>query len=298
MRQRILVLMLCAALCAGCKTDALYETEDVRLDMKIARTSCGFVEAKFSTDKDAYYYVSIEKVREGVDPMSIENQFKTLALDYAYKEYINWRFEHLYNGEEHIAEFSSHSLQYGDQDKFFTDLDPDSDYWVFGFVVDPNTNKPCGDLVLETVHTTGSTTVKTRFEYRVNDVWDYVYPLDEKGELCFYIPWVGETVDSLKLAGLDFRAPGQYFIDRFETLRREDSATIFYGMYAHKNDGVGDGTSTTLLEDGHTYYTAIASFDGPLVMEGEFRNYAIYKFTWHPGMQRRFGADDDTLGAW
>ena len=38
MRQRILVLMLCAALCAGCKTDALYETEDVRLDMKIART--------------------------------------------------------------------------------------------------------------------------------------------------------------------------------------------------------------------------------------------------------------------
>ena len=140
--------MILAALFAGCRTDALYETEDVRLDLKIARTSCGFVEAKFSTDKDAYYYVSIEKVREGVDPMSIENQFKTLALDYAYKEYINWRFEHLYNGEEHIAEFSSHSLQYGDQDKFFTDLDPDSDYSVLCFVVDPNTNKPCGDLVL------------------------------------------------------------------------------------------------------------------------------------------------------
>ena len=80
MRQRILALMILAALFAGCRTDALYETEDVRLDMKIARTSCGFVEAKFSTDKDAYYYVSIEKVREGVDPMSIQNQFKTLLL--------------------------------------------------------------------------------------------------------------------------------------------------------------------------------------------------------------------------
>ena len=81
-------------------------------------------------------------------------------------------------------------------------------------------------------------------------------------------------------------------------LQGTDSPNIFHGMYAHKNDGVGDGTSTTRFEQGHTYYTALASFDGPLVLEGAMRNYSIFKFTWTPGLQRKFSSEDDTLGAW
>ena len=167
----------------GCKTDAKYRTNRVHLEMEVVQKSCGFIEAKFHTNRDAYYYISIEKVREGVDPMQRETQFKTLALDYAYKEYINWRYELLYNGVKHIAEFSSHCLQYGDQDYFFTGLDADTDYWVFAFVVDPKTNSPAGDLILQTVRTDATSKRKIHFNYRVNDSWDFVYPIDESGEL-------------------------------------------------------------------------------------------------------------------
>lgn len=284
----------------GCDTEARYKTSHVHLEMDIVQKSCGFIEAKFHTSRDAYYYISIEKVREGVDPMQRESQFKTLALDYAYKEYINWRYDLLYNGVKHIAEFSSHCLQYGDQDYFFTGLDEDTDYWVFAFVVDPNTNSPAGDLILQTVHTDATSKRKIHFNYRVNDTWDFIYPIDESGELTFVIPWLGGTVDSVKLRDeLKAAAPGRYFEQRFKELRKSEDRHLFYGMYAHNNDGFGDGTSDTAFEEGHTYYTALASFDGPLIMEGEFRNWNIYKISrWHNGMKQSYTIEDDTLGAW
>ena len=291
--------LLAAALTSGCDTEARYKTKNVSLSMEIVRKSCGFIETKFHTDKDAYYDVAVEKVREGVDPQKISSQFMQLSLDYAYKEYINWRYELLYNGEKLVAEFSSHSLQYGDLDYFFTGLEADTDYWIYGFVVDPETNSPTGSLVLETVHTDATSKIKIHFNYRVNDTWDYVYPTDKDGQLTFLIPWLGETADSLTLRDeLKAAAPGRYFAQRFSELRESGKGNILYGMYAHNNDGMGDGTSETLFEEGHTYYTAIASFDGPLIMEGEYRNWNIYKFTWKKGLKRSFTTDDDTLGAW
>ena len=298
MKRRFALMTGIALIAASCNPDANYEVDGVQLSMKVEQVSCGFCEVRFDTDRDAYYYISAEKVREGIDPFEIESQFKTLALDYAYKEYINWRFELLYNGEPHIAEFSSHSLQYGEQDYFFTNLEPDTDYWIFAFVVDPKTNSPAGELILQTIHTDKSSRIKIDFKYRINGTWDFVYPLGENGELNYFLPWVGETADSLKLRDLQVTAPGHYFIDRFETLRETGQANIFYGMYAHNNDGQGDGTSQTLFEEGHIYYTAIASFDGPLILEGEFKNYHIYKFKWTPDLQLVFTKEDDTLGAW
>ncbi len=284
---------------AACSPEAKYATGGAVLSMDIAQTSCGFIEANFHTNKDAYYYIAAEKVWDGVDPTAISKQFMTLSLDYAYKEYINWRFDLLYRGVEHIAPFSSHSLQYGDQDYYFTDLEADTDYWVYGFIVDPETNSPYGDLVLTTVRTDATSKIKIHFRYRISDRWDFVYPNNEDGTLNTVIPWVGETVDSVDLRdNLLAVSPGRYFTSRFETLRENGEANILYGMYAHNNDGVGDGTSSTLFEEGHTYYTAVASFDGPLIMEGEYKNWNIYKFTWSEGLKRDFTVEDDTLGAW
>ena len=97
-----------------------------------------------------------------------------------------------------------------------------------------------------------------------------MYPLDATGRINPNIPWVGETIDSLVLRNeINPVTPGYYFIDRMNILREDDSTNIFYGMYAHNNDGFGDGSSTTEFEEGHTYYTAMASFDGPIILEGE-----------------------------
>lgn len=299
MKKIITLLFVIVFIFSGCDPDSKYTTKKVNLEMDIIQVSCGFCEVQFSTDKNAYYYVAAEKVREGINPLNMSNQFMTLALDYAYKEYINWRYDLLYNGVKHIAEFSSHSLMYGNNDHFFINLEPDTDYWVYGFIVDPNTNSPAGDLVITTIHTDATSTKKVQFKYRLNGTWDYVYPLDESGQLDYFMPWVGESADSLKLRDeLKVGAPGHYFAERFNYLRESGEANIFYGMYAHDNNGYGDGTSNTLFEDGHTYYTAIACFDGPLILEGEYKNYVIYKFTWHPDIKKTFTKEDDTKGAW
>lgn len=299
MKRIIPIFQFVILLVAACSTEAVYKTRNVNLTMEIKQVSAGFCEARFRTDKDAYFYIAAEKVREGVDPFSIEKQFKTLSLDYAYKNYINWRYEHLLQGEPHIADFSSHSLQYVEQDYFFNGLEPDTEYWVYGFVVDPKTNSPCGNLVLEKIRTKVSSEIEVNFEYRINGTWDYVYPLNSAGQLNFFLPWVGETADSVHLKDvLKVSTPGDYFIERFKALQESEDANIFYGMYAHNNDGFSGGSSSTVFEEGHTYYTAMASFDGPLIFTGPYKNYSIYKFKWTSGMDRVFDRDDDTLGKW
>ena len=297
--KRLAYILLIQLLVLGCSTEAKYSVENVELDMEVIKVSCGFCEVHFDTSKPAYYYIAAEKVREGVDPLKIEEQFKTLSLDYAYMNYINWRYDLLYNGEPHIAEFSSHSLQYGEMTHFFTSLEEDTDYWVYAFIVDPHTNSPIGDLVIEEIHTKPSSEEKVFFKYRINDTWDYVYPLDESGKINTHLPWVGETIDSLVLRDeINPYTPGYYFIDRMQYLRDSGKANIHYGMYAHNNNGIGDGSSQTEFIEGHTYYTAIASFDGPIILDGEYKNYSIYKFTWEKGMDLVFTLEDDTLGAW
>ncbi|MBQ9144276.1 MAG: hypothetical protein IJX60_04945, partial [Paludibacteraceae bacterium] len=51
--------------------------------------------------------------------------------------------------------------------------------------------------------------------------------------------------------------------------------------YAHNNDGVGDGTSSTYFQEGVTYYTGMAALDAPLVFPLPMHIYNIYRFTWH-----------------
>ena len=60
----------------------------------------------------------------------------------------------------------------------------------------------------------------------------------------------------------------------------EDYDRILYGIYAHENNGVGDGTSTTHFKEGTTYYTAMAALDAPLVFPLPRNIYNIYRFTW------------------
>ena len=89
-----------------------------------------------------------------------------------------------------------------------------------------------------------------------------------------------------------------YFIDRFTEISKDPDARILYGMYGYKNDGYGDGFTNTLFEEGHTYYTGIASFDGPLIYSGEYRNVCIYKFTWSENLKQLLTKEDDIYSNW
>lgn len=284
---------------AACNPEVAAYTEGVEISIDVEKVSAGFAQVRFSTNKEAFYLISIQPTQEGVNPEKIAKTFMLLSLDSAYADYLYWRNRQLQQHIPFVADFSSHSLQYGDIKHFFTLLQPSTEYWVYAFVVDPRTNKPAGKLFLETITTDSVSTMPVQFEYRIDGAWDYIYPIDSTGEIISNIPWAAETMDSITIREGGWRVPGEYFFDRFKKVYYEDYERILYGIYAHKNDGVGDGTSATNFEVGKTYYTAMAALDAPLVFPLPKNIYNVYRFTWTgEDMDTVFTPQNSMLGEW
>lgn len=301
--MRIMLCGLCATLLvafSACDPEVEAEVRNVTIDIEIENVSAGYIKVNFETNKKAFYLTGIHPAREDIKNIQLyAKQFMLLALDSAYLDYLHWRNLQLQQLTPFIADFSSHSLQYGDTKQDFTLLQPYTDYWIFAFVVDPSSNKPSGKLFIETVTTLEKTNTPVFFEYRIEGEWDYVYPKDKDGNIDSYTPWVGETIDSLTLREQNWRVPGEYFFDRFKNVYNKQYERILYGIYAHKNDGRYDGVTATKFEVGKTYYTAMAALDAPLVFPLPDNIYNFYRFTWMgDSTELYFTPADCTRGAW
>lgn len=273
LRLIIFIFIPCSLLLTpSCNPEARWETKDVEIEMTVKNVSAGFVECDFKTNKEAYYYVNITPVREGYDPMSQQKQFMTLELDAANMAYIEWRNTLLKAGEFTIAPFASHSLQYGDVEYFFTGLDPETEYWIYAFVVNPEKLVPAGRLYLQRVRTRLDSSMDIHFSYRIKGEWSYIYPLDENGHINNHFPYLTHTIDSLELEELGYDDPVMFGVDwvLYFFIHPED-ADVNYGVKAVSNDG---WSSYTEFKEGHTYYTVISGFDGI------YENSTLYKFTW------------------
>lgn len=292
--------LLAAVLCA-CDPNAKAYTKRIEIDINVQNISAGFVQVEFSTNREAFYLVSMQPAKEGINPQEIAKTFMLLALDSAYLDYLRWRNEELQNLVPFVADFSSHSLQYGTTNRTFCYLQPDTDYWIFAFGVDPESNKPFGQLFLKTVTTKQKSVLTMDFQYRVRGEWDYVYPRDTAGEIISDVPWIGLTVDSASLRDEgECRVPGEYFVQAFQAYYGiKMDQMIFYGVVAHQNNGDYGGTSGTKFEEGHTYYSAFAILDGPISFPPPETRYDIYRFTWHGDSTDLFFTHEDcTHGAW
>jgi len=279
----LLVIML-----ASCNPEARWTTKDVTIQIAPYTISAGYIECAFTPDDDAYYLVACEPAKEGVNPQDNPKQFMTLALDSANTEYIQWRYDLLQAGEFQIAPFASHCLQYGQIDKFFTNLEPNTKYWIYAFVVNPEKIQPAGKLFLQTVTTKSTSVVDVHFEYRVRGYWDYIYPLNPDGKINNHFPYLAATVDSLTLVeSWEGMPPEIYFAQYFVNIAKADNKDdIRYGVQVVYNDG---WSSHVAFEEGHTYYTAIVSYDGFI------GNNVIYKFTWTGEDFEAYFKDEDSI---
>ena len=294
------VLLAAVGLCA-CDPNAKAYTKRIEIDINVQNISAGFVQVEFSTNREAFYLVSMQPAKEGINPQEIAKTFMLLALDSAYLDYLRWRNEELQNLVPFVADFSSHSLQYGTTNRTFCYLQPDTDYWIFAFGVDPESNKPFGQLFLKTVTTKQKSVLTMDFQYRVRGEWDYVYPKDTTGEIISDVPWIGMTVDSASLRDEgEYRVPGEFFVQAFQAYYGiKMDQMIFYGVVAHQNNGDDGGTEGTKFEEGHTYYSAFAILDGPISFPPPETRYDIYRFTWHGDSTDLFFTHEDcTHGAW
>ena len=272
----------------SCDPRAKWETEEVEIQMNITTVSAGYVECSFSTNKDAYYLVAIEPVRPDYDPMAHQKQFMTLALDSANAEYIQWRYDLLSKGEFSIAPFASHSLQYGSIDHFFTGLTLGTEYWIYAFVVNPDKMTPVGRLYLISIHTTSDSMVDVHFEYRVKGYWDYIYPVDKAGTIVPHFPYMATTRDSADLTDTWGTTPEEYFTDFFLGIAEGGltADNVRYGVQVVNNNG---WESSVEFQAGHTYYTAIVSYDGFL------GNHVIYRFLWTGEDFETYLTDEDNI---
>ena len=301
MKYVVGILVLVLACMASCKPDEVVaHTSNVEIAIEIKRISAGYANVEFSPSKNAFYLSGIHPVREDIDDIQkVAKQFMMLALDSAYVDYLYWRNKQLQVMTPFVTDFASYALQYGNTNQYFTMLKPNTDYWVYAFVVDATTNKPAGKLFIQELNTDSISTTPVMFEYRVEGQWDYVYPKDITGEINSYTPWVGETIDSLSLREMGYEKPGEYFLARFEEVYNGDYDRILYGVYTHENNGVGDGTSKTKYEVGRTYYTGMSSLDAPLTYPLDTNQYDIYRFTWMgDSTHYYFTPEDCTGGAW
>ena len=274
----------------SCETEAPWTTNNVELTMEVKTVSAGFVECSFSTSKEAYYLIAIDTVRPGYNPMEHQKQFMMLALDSANLVYLTWRNSLLKEGETNIAPFASHALHYGYINHFFHGLEPDSEYWIYAFVVDPDKQQSAGRLYLTTVRTTETSVVDIHFEYRVYGRWDYIYPVDSTGHIYDRFPYMATTRDSLDLADIYHQTPEEYFTEYFLNImeyRLVDN--ILYGVRVAENDGKDAGCD---FQEGHTYYTSIVAWDGTLA------NNVIYKFTWTGDDFKAYFKDEDSIDSY
>lgn len=266
----------------SCKPDEVVaHTKDVEITIQVNQVSAGYANVEFTTNKKAFYLTGVHTVRKDIDDIQrVAKQFMLLALDSAYVDYLSWRNKQLQQMTPFVADFASYALQYGNTNQYFTRLQPKTDYWGYAFVVDPTTNKPAGSLFITSLTTDSVSRIPIWFEYRIDGCWDYVYPKDTLGEIDSHTPWVGETIDSLTLREQGWETPGDYFLSLFDQVYKGDYKRILYGVYAHENNGVGDGTSITEFKIGTTYYTGMSSLDAPVIYPLDKNLYDIYRFTW------------------
>lgn len=263
--------MLYSVFFVSCDPNAKWSADNVEVTVRIENASTGFAVCEFTTTQEAYYLIAIEEARPGYNPMEHQKSFMSAALDSAYAAYLDWRNELWRKDEFNVAPFSSHSLQYGNGYYTFTGLKPNSKYWIYAFIVNPSTMQPAGQLAIDSIETILYSDIHMQYEYRIKGSWDYIYPMDDYGYIDNVYPYVAVTCDSLDVEKAG-QTPVEYFKAWYANLdEHPEQADIIYGVKAVNHNGY---SSREEFEEGHTYYTTIACFDGP------YGQMLTYKFTW------------------
>lgn len=276
-RTKIFILssLVLAALAASCSKDAVYNILNVSIKNEIDDISRGHIHASFTPNRDAWYMTGLLEKSDEYNPEKYPDHFMVLMLDSLYREYLDWRYEYLKDEVPYIADFASHSLNYGNTEKNFEGLKPDTDYWLYSFVVDPESNSHVGELFLNTVHTLDKSSFgNIFFSAQIVDQAINAYVLDKKGgSIKDKVPFLFEMIDSVALRDSYPEGPVEDAIQNYQ-----EEMYDLYKQYDLINWVVSYGKISIdwseYLENNETLYLALGVVDAGL------SNKTCYKFKW------------------
>lgn len=257
MKNYILAL-LCAATAAisSCNTVSPYSTDPCKISISIAdgTPTASYVLANFVTEGDVNYYYANVATKEEFNKATNHERFMQLCLDWEYVEYVNWRYDLLVDNAEYVTDFASHSLYYGSDSRYFRDLNPSTEYFLYAFCVNPETNQPIGPLYY-VPFTTGDLkqsdiTFQAMFKEREDGAHISVIPSNDNEH---YV-WTFEDVKTLEESHLSIKDYAQIILTEMKEYGMGES------LYT-KGPDTYVCTPEDLLFD-HDYTLVAAGFDG------------------------------------
>lgn len=167
--------MLLSVLTA-CNIESPYIKTGTRLTFKTSDVmgTQMMVSAHPEDDRSYYYFDILEKSK--YDSMKLNDEhFMAIMLDSLYRYYLDWRSSYLWTNEPYIAEFRSFAFYYGDAQRYFISLTPNTDYVIFGMNINPDDIQyPVGHLYKQYVRTGD-------VDYKVSEtVFDFAVKMYDK----------------------------------------------------------------------------------------------------------------------
>jgi len=248
----------------SCDPEAKYYTEGVKIEIEVPKYSAGYAVAEYKTNKECYYLTGIENIGNK-DIENYPSQYMALAVDSVYVHYVEWRHSYLKKGESNIADFQSHELKYGNSVDLHFPLEPNKEYWLYAFVVDPSTKQPCGDLFKRRIRTRTVAEADVHCDARIDSTWVYAYPKNKQGSINDYCPYFWDFVDDDEFQTKYHGSVDEYLVNM---LPNEDE---YYFKSSFGVDVFNDA-NYYYLQVGKTYHWISCTLDGKIA------NKVHYKF--------------------
>jgi len=176
MRKSIYIcLVLLTAV--SCRISPEYGVKGTKMHLEIKSEDihASYIKVDVKLDDDRhYYYIGAVPVSD-YDVQKDNSRFMQLCMDSIYVDYVSWRYDLLVENEEYISTFESHYLYYGNMDIKILELEPETEYLVFTFCVNPKTKEPVGDMYYEYVTTGKFSRTDQTFEIKFTDKKDGAY---------------------------------------------------------------------------------------------------------------------------
>lgn len=151
----VLLLAMVACVFSSCDIESPYSTTGCPISFTISDLMGTQMMVSAHPERDDVFYYFDIMPKAQYEQMNLPDaHFMGIVLDSLYRSYLDWRSPYLLEGEMYLCEFRAFAFHYGDAQRHFTSLQPNTDYIIYGMCINPeDVQWPIGELYKQPVRT-------------------------------------------------------------------------------------------------------------------------------------------------